>query len=320
MANLILDLVLMASPRLSLGEPVSHAGHSRVSRKKRVPYCAYRSPPGEVPVKSKRDEEKWQKAKAIAKQKGDGENYALIMGIYKRMKPDYFKEAAVRVARMWFVAKLLDFPLSAISVSWWQKFLDEKWEGGKQMVRNTNPDTRDQYPEVQMLTLMRTDRTFNERVIADFERWQYLRQQPGGPRGPRILRARRDAGLWERFLADVYDGGKKLVRNTNRDTRDRYPQVEASTLLKTDRKFRKLLRGQFDRWRAQREKQGPSGKLVEELGALQRGQRIEWSSGQDVERGVVERARPDRAILKTEDGRTVHMRPWDVPEQQPRIV
>lgn len=56
-----------------------------------------------MPAKTKRDEEKWQKAKAIARERGDGDNYALIMGIYKKMDPDYFKKAATRVAAAWLV-------------------------------------------------------------------------------------------------------------------------------------------------------------------------------------------------------------------------
>lgn len=54
-----------------------------------------------MPVKTKRDEEKWQKAKDIAAEQGKAENYAYIMGIYKNMKPDYefkSKKAAERVA------------------------------------------------------------------------------------------------------------------------------------------------------------------------------------------------------------------------------
>jgi len=46
-------------------------------------------------VDSKRDEEKWEKATEIAKKSGQGENYAYIMGIYKKMKPDHsFKKVA----------------------------------------------------------------------------------------------------------------------------------------------------------------------------------------------------------------------------------
>lgn len=42
-----------------------------------------------MPAKTKRDEEKWEKAKELAKERGQAENYAYIMGIYKNMKPDY---------------------------------------------------------------------------------------------------------------------------------------------------------------------------------------------------------------------------------------
>jgi len=42
-----------------------------------------------MPTKTKRDEEKWDKAKGLAKSQGKAENYAYIMGIYKKMKPDY---------------------------------------------------------------------------------------------------------------------------------------------------------------------------------------------------------------------------------------
>lgn len=61
-----------------------------------------------MPVKSKRDEEKWQKAKDVAKEQGRAEDYAYIMGIYKKMKPDYFKEAVARIALRYRVAKLSD--------------------------------------------------------------------------------------------------------------------------------------------------------------------------------------------------------------------
>lgn len=126
--------------------------------------------------------------------------------------------------------------------------------------------------------------------------------------------------LWQQFLDEVYEGGRMQVRNTNRDTKDRYPKVEVSTLLKTDKKFRKLLRGQFEKWKAQREKQGPPGETVTELGALQRGQTLEWQQGKDLLRGTVERTRPDRAILRLEGGGKAHMRPWDLESWKPRVV
>lgn len=56
-------------------------------------------------VKTQADEEKWQKAKAIAAAKGEGENYAYIMGIYKRMNPERF--AAARVADRYATSPLI---------------------------------------------------------------------------------------------------------------------------------------------------------------------------------------------------------------------
>lgn len=187
-----------------------------------------------MPAKTKRDEEKWRKAKAIARERGQADNYALIMGIYKKMDPDYFKKAAARVASAWLVA-------------------------------------------------------------------------------------RRDEGMWQAFLDEVYDGGRQLVRNTNRDTRDRYPRVEVLTLLRTDGKFRKLVRGQFRRWKEQRGRAEPPGEPVQDLGQLEPGQALEWSQGRGTARGIVERARPDRAIIRLENGRRVHMRPWDIESWQPRV-
>ena len=49
-----------------------------------------------MPVKSKRDEEKWEKAKQLAAERGEAGNYAYIMGIYKKMDPDYFKGEGIR--------------------------------------------------------------------------------------------------------------------------------------------------------------------------------------------------------------------------------
>ena len=53
-----------------------------------------------MPAKTKRDEEKWSKAKGIAHEKGRSDDYGYIMGIYKRMKPDYFKGKEASVERI----------------------------------------------------------------------------------------------------------------------------------------------------------------------------------------------------------------------------
>lgn len=42
-------------------------------------------------VKTEEDEKKWEKAKELAAEQGHAEEWDYIMGIYKKMKPDYFK-------------------------------------------------------------------------------------------------------------------------------------------------------------------------------------------------------------------------------------
>lgn len=48
-------------------------------------------------VHTKRDEEKWEKAKGLAADAGHKEDYAYIMGIYKRMNPshDFGKDSSM---------------------------------------------------------------------------------------------------------------------------------------------------------------------------------------------------------------------------------
>lgn len=132
--------------------------------------------------------------------------------------------------------------------------------------------------------------------------------------------ARRDEALWQEFLDEFYDGGKRLVTNTNRDTKDRYPKVEVLTLLKTDPKFRKLVKGQFQRWLPQRQKRGPSGTPVESLDQLEKGSRLSWAEGDQTVRGVVEKARANRAIVRDESGQVRHIRPWDLESGNVRLI
>lgn len=49
-------------------------------------------------VKTPEDERLWQKAKDRASEEGKADNYAYIMGIYKRMNPDRFDKSASRIA------------------------------------------------------------------------------------------------------------------------------------------------------------------------------------------------------------------------------
>jgi len=53
-----------------------------------------------MPTQTKKNEHKWQKAQELAEEAGKGENYAYIMGIYKRMDPDYEFKTAARVIKI----------------------------------------------------------------------------------------------------------------------------------------------------------------------------------------------------------------------------
>ena len=69
-------------------------------------------------VKTPRDERLWQKAKDRAEEEGQTENWAYIMGIYKRMNPDRFdKSAAFSTSRAMYlreeIARALQRPLPA---------------------------------------------------------------------------------------------------------------------------------------------------------------------------------------------------------------
>jgi hypothetical protein len=54
---------------------------------------------------------------------------------------------------------------------------------------------------------------------------------------------------FQEFLYQFYDGGKRMVKNTNQDTKDQFPQVQADTLFNEDPTFRAKLLKQFQTWR-----------------------------------------------------------------------
>lgn len=61
-------------------------------------------------VKTPEDEKKWKKAEAVAASQGKAENYAYVMGIYKRMKPDHFKKAASQISHKRFAFNKYNAP------------------------------------------------------------------------------------------------------------------------------------------------------------------------------------------------------------------
>jgi hypothetical protein len=66
-------------------------------------------------VKTPAEEKKWDKAKALAKEQGHGGDYAYIMGIFKKMNPNRFKEAGERVASHSPTARLKELLLTVSS-------------------------------------------------------------------------------------------------------------------------------------------------------------------------------------------------------------
>jgi hypothetical protein len=53
----------------------------------------------------------------------------------------------------------------------WDKFLEEKYEKGKKKVTNTNISTKDQFPQVKMLTLYKNDSNFKKKVMKEYKDW-----------------------------------------------------------------------------------------------------------------------------------------------------
>ena len=53
----------------------------------------------------------------------------------------------------------------------WEEFLKEKYEGGKKKVPNTNPDTKDKFPQVSMSTLFKNDFQFKSKVMNEYKAW-----------------------------------------------------------------------------------------------------------------------------------------------------
>ena len=64
----------------------------------------------------------------------------------------------------------------------WEMFLEERYDGGKEKVRNPNPDTRESHPDISVSYLMRQDaptyQSGRRRVRQEFAGWRARRQRP----------------------------------------------------------------------------------------------------------------------------------------------
>lgn len=57
-------------------------------------------------VKTKKEEELWDKAKGLAADQGHKEDYPYIMGIFKKMLPDRF--SSVLANKLYKIAKMIE--------------------------------------------------------------------------------------------------------------------------------------------------------------------------------------------------------------------
>lgn len=63
-----------------------------------------------------------------------------------------------------------------------------------------------------------------------------------------LLLADKDKPNWKQFLKERYNGGKKLVKNTNPKTQYKYKQVSMNTLYKTDIGFKNKVNKEYQAW------------------------------------------------------------------------
>jgi tRNA nucleotidyltransferase/poly(A) polymerase len=98
----------------------------------------------------------------------------------------------------------------------WLKFLEQKFgsEGGQAKVQNTNLDSRDKHPKVEVFTLMKTDDRFRAQLFQEYRRWrQALKAQAakGTRRTPIRMKTKIDMPQGARDLQKLLkDAGHEL--------------------------------------------------------------------------------------------------------------
>jgi len=68
-------------------------------------------------------------------------------------------------------------PRDPASSELWLEFLDARFgaQGGRTLVPNTNRESREKHPRVEVYTLLRTDDRFRRKVLAEYKRWRNAR-------------------------------------------------------------------------------------------------------------------------------------------------
>lgn len=120
-------------------------------------------------------------------------------------------------------------------------------------------------PHMAVLSLIQAPDTFFRHMQKyKPKRWKKAVKEFAKAVGPKVTPPSSEnlQKLWQEFLDERYDGGKRKVRNPNPKTRDSHPEITVSYLIKQDapayQSDRQRLRREFAGWRARRTK-GPEG-------------------------------------------------------------
>lgn len=69
----------------------------------------------------------------------------------------------------------------------WDAFLKETFgpQGGKELISNTNPKTKKQYPKVQVNTLLKSDEVFHTKTLKAYEAWKAKKKEEPAAEAPK---------------------------------------------------------------------------------------------------------------------------------------
>ena len=76
----------------------------------------------------------------------------------------------------------------------WFEFLRKRFgpKGGQELVVNTNPESREKYPKVEVFTLLKTDDRFRRQVLTDYRRWRQTKKEKPERRQKEPIRVKSD--------------------------------------------------------------------------------------------------------------------------------
>ena len=99
----------------------------------------------------------------------------------------------------------------------WEEFLQEKYgqQGGQTLIDNTNPETREKYPKVQVKTLYQNDHNFRGQLVGQFKEWSQKKEEPSGS-SKEAKRMRVVAPVHKELRQDIWDGDKLRPKVRNR--------------------------------------------------------------------------------------------------------